>query len=189
MMNEKLLEYIRQMIPHSEESTALLAGHFEHKMLEKGEAILKEGQVCHDIYFVEEGYLRTYYNKDGIEINIYFNFEGTVATYLRSNKSGEPSEFTIEAGEKSKIWMLNLGKLTDLCRLTPENMLFSRRLLSRLLVDTSVHNNLLRIYSPAERYQYIEKNNPQLLQRVSLSHMASYLGMTRRTLTRIRGKK
>jgi CRP-like cAMP-binding protein len=68
-------------------------------------------------------------------------------------------------------------------------MLFSRRLLSRLLVDTSVHNNLLRIYSPAERYQYIEKNNPQLLQRVSLSHMASYLGMTRRTLTRIRGKK
>lgn len=189
IVNEKILEYFLQLVPLSEESIAILTANLEHKTLEKGEAVLKEGQMCTDVYLVEKGYLRTYYNKDGIEINIHFNFEGTFATYLKSSKVGEASAFTIEAGEKSEVWILSRQKLGDLSLLYPDIMLLSRRVISRILVDTSANNNLLRIFSPAERYQYIEKNNPQLLQRVSLSHMASYLGMTRRTLTRIRGKK
>jgi CRP-like cAMP-binding protein len=189
-VNEKLLAHIRQSIPLADEEAVLaLSGYFNHKIFEKGETVLREGEICYDLYFVEEGYLRTYYNKDGTEINIYFNFESSFATHLRSSKLRVPSEFTIEAGEKTRLWILNRPLLAELSLSSSEIMLYSRRLLGRILMDSSAHNNLLRIYSPAERYQYIAQNNPQLLQRVSLSQLASYLGVTRRTLSRIRGEK
>jgi len=58
-----------------------------------------------------------------------------------------------------------------------------------MLLIAEEHINFYKMYTPTERYHYIEKNNPQLLQRVSLSQMASYLGVTRETLSRIRAKR
>lgn len=189
MTNAKLLDYLRTLIPHSAESVDLLAGQFENKILKKGDCVLKDGEVCSDFYFVESGHLRTYYNKEGIEINMHFHFEGSITSDHRNGKAGIPSEFTIEAGEKSEIWILSRKTLIELCYSNPEIMIFGRRLLSRIFLALSEHGNLFKMYSPAERYHYIEKNNPQLLQRISLSNLASYLGMNRRTLTRIRAKK
>jgi hypothetical protein len=58
-----------------------------------------------------------------------------------------------------------------------------------MLLASEAHSDLFKIYTPTERYRYIEKNNPKLLQRISLSQMASYLGIARETLSRIRAKK
>ena len=189
MANAKLLEYLSLQIPHSAESVSLLASYFENKSFQKGDTVLKGGEICTAFYFVESGHLRTYYNKESVEINMHFHLEGSITSDHINGKAGIPSEFTIEAGEKSEIWILNREILTALCYANPEIMFFGRRLLSRILLDLSAHGNLLKMYSPTERYQYIEKNSPQLLQRISLSNLASYLGMNRRTLTRIRGKK
>ncbi|SHN01130.1 Crp/Fnr family transcriptional regulator [Mucilaginibacter sp. OK098] len=189
MANVKLLEYLSPLIPDSAESVSLLVSHFEHKVLQKGDIVLKEGEICTAFYFVESGHLRTCYNKEGVKINMHFHLEGSITSDHINGKAGIPSEFTIEAGEKSEIWVLNRETLVELCHADPKIMIFGRRLLSRILVDLSAHSNLFRMYTPAERYQYIEKNSPHLLQRVSLSNLASYLGMNRRTLTRIRAKK
>jgi CRP-like cAMP-binding protein len=66
---------------------------------------------------------------------------------------------------------------------------FIRRTIIQMLLASETRGNLLKIYSPAERYQYIEQKIPHILQRVSLSHLASFLGVSRETLSRIRAKK
>ncbi|WP_439695105.1 Crp/Fnr family transcriptional regulator [Mucilaginibacter sp. AW1-7] len=190
MGNAKLLEYLHLLLPESSETVPLIAGYFEKKNLKKGDIILKAGEVCPAFYFVEHGHLRTYYcNAEGAEINIYFHLEGSVTSDHRNGKAGIPSEFTIAAGEKSEIWVLNRKKLEEQCYANSQIMAFGRRLLSSMLLDLNAHSNLFKMYSPAERYRYIEKNQPHILQRITLTNLASYLGINRRTLSRIRAIK
>lgn len=188
MAHVKLFEFLNRLIP-SPESFALVAPLFDHKLLKKGDLVLEEGALCTGFYFVESGHLRTYYERDGIQINVQFHLEGDITSDYKNGKAGQPAEFSIAAGEKSEIWILDNKKLLELCRTNPEVVFFGKRLLIHMLMDYNSQSLVARIYSPRERYQYLQKNNPRLLQRVSLSNLASYLGMTRRTLTRIRAQK
>jgi CRP-like cAMP-binding protein len=161
----------------------------ERRELKKGERLLEAGQICTDFYLVEKGHLRTCYNKEGVLINIRFTLEGAFTSNLQSGKKNQvPSAYSIEAGEKTIVWLLSRRALVELCKESKEMLLFSRRLVTRLLVEVEEHSSMFKIYTPTERYHYLEKNNPQLLQRVSLSQLASYLGITRETLSRIRSK-
>ncbi len=155
----------------------------------KGEIVLKEGQLCKKIVFVEKGHLRTFISKDGIDINVNFTFENNFTTNLKSLRSSGPSDTTIQAGESTGIYELDKDKLLDLYKLSPELESFGRKLLEQLLIDQEEHTNLFKIYSPTERYRYLQENNPEILQRISLSQLASYLGMARETLSRIRKRK
>lgn len=157
--------------------------------IEKGDAVLKEGDVCRSFYLVEKGYLRTWYNKDGIPINLNFTLEGEFATNVKSLNSHQPSEFTIEAGEEATVLIFNLDIIVKEFDSHPQIVLFIRRLAMHMLLASEEHNKLFKMYTPTERYRYIEEHKPELLQRISLSQMASYLGVTRETLSRIRGKR
>lgn len=161
----------------------------KHREFAKGEIILKQGQICKTIMFVEKGYLRTYIDKDGKEINTDFTFEGSFTTNLKSLRSASLADASIQAGEIATIYEFDKDKLLDLYKVSAEIESFGRKLLEQLLIVQEEHCNLFKIYAATERYNYILKSNPTLLQRISLSQLASYLGLTRETLTRIRGKK
>ena len=189
-MDDKTLRaYIKQVserIP--DEDLPLLAGCAQHRQVKKGERLLKEGEICRSFYLVEKGYLRSWANKDGNAINLNFAFEGNFTTNLKSLNGREPSELIIEAGEDSLIWVFDLDKIAEQHKRHPQIVVFIRRLAVYILLAAEEHSNLFKMYTPTERYRYIEKNNPQLLQRISLSQMASYLGVARETLSRIRSK-
>ena len=155
----------------------------------KGQTILKEGQTCNFILFVETGYLRTFINKDGKEINTDFTFEGSFTTNLKSLRSGFPSDTTIIAEEPATIYQFNKDALLALYNVSAEIESFGRKLVEQLLIAQEEHTNLFKIYSPTERYQYFRDSQPEMLQRVSLSQLASYLGVARETLSRIRKNK
>ena len=159
------------------------------RQLFKGEIILKQGQGCKTIVFVEKGYLRTFMEREGIDINTDFTFENNFTTNLKSLRSNLPSETNIQAGESSTIYEFEKDELLNLYKASPEIESFGRKLLEQLLIAQEEHSTLFKIYSPAERYDYLLNNKPEFLQRVSLSQLASYLGVTRETLTRIRRKK
>ncbi len=180
--------YILQVVPLSDEDLLLLMSCAQERILKKGEALLKEGVVCRSIYLVTSGYLRTYYNKEGIAINLNFTFEGNFTSNIKSYTSRQPSELTIEAGEPSVVWVFNIDHISGQYNAQSEIARFVRRVAIRLLVASEEHSDMFKIHTPTERYQYIEKNNPELLQRISLSQIASYLGVTRETLSRIRAK-
>jgi len=173
----------------SDENIAMLIENSVLRELTKGEKLITEESISHDYYFIERGYLRSYYNKNGSEINIRFTFEGEVTTNFKSLKSENLSEFVIEAGEKSIVRIFDRQTLAQLSLNNPEIMLFTRRVVTRLLMEAEEHGNWFKIFTPLERYRFIETYKPWILQRVSITHLSSYLGVTRKTITRIRRKK
>lgn len=189
MDNQTLVAYIKNVSPNiSDADIPLLVSCASNRELKKGEPVLKEGEVCRSFYLVEAGYLRTYYNKNGIAINLNFAFEGDFVSSLKSLRGHKPSEIAIEAGEDASVWIFDLDVIMDQFNADPAIVLFIRRLMAYLLVASEEQGHFFKLYTPTERYRYVEKNNPRLLQRVSLSQMASYLGVTRETLSRIRAK-
>jgi CRP-like cAMP-binding protein len=189
MDNNLLREYIKKVsdrIPG--EDLPLIIDCAQSKTFAKGEILLKEGEICRSFYLVESGYLRTYNYKDGVAINLNFTFEGRFTTNPKSINGRLPSEVIIEAGEKTSVWIFNLDVIVEKFNRHPQIVLFIRRLSVHVLLESEEHSNLFKMFTPTERYHYIEKNNPQLLQRVSLSQISSYLGVARETLSRIRKK-
>jgi len=190
MYSKALKTAIQQMTDLPDADNALFNALVSLRRLKKGEIILPEGVVCRAVYFVEQGYLRTYYCKeDGSTVNLNFTFEGEFASNLKSAISREPSKISIEAGEDSVLWIFDLDKLSPEIKSNPTVSLFIRRTTMQMLLASETRGDLLKIYTPAERYHYIEQNIPHVLQRVSLSHLASFLGVSRETLSRIRAKK
>jgi CRP-like cAMP-binding protein len=183
-----LQSYVKPILELSEQDTALLATAGQEVKLKKDDILLKEGEICRRFFLVEKGYLRTFYDKDGVEINMNFTFEGEFTTNLRSLRNRQPSETSIEAGEDTIVWIFDLDQLVEQFSDNPGLMRFIRRMALSMLLTLEAHSDLFKIYTPAERYRHIEKNNPRLLQRISLSQMASYLGVARETLSRIRAK-
>ncbi len=173
-MNETLQAYIKQVSPKiADEELPLLAACAVARKLRKGEVLLKEGEVCRAFYLVEKGYLRTHYNKDGDVINLNFTFEANFTANLKSINTKLGSEYTIEAGEDTLVWIFNLDTIIPQVSEHPSVSKFIRRLAIHILLVSEEHGNLFKMYTPTERYRHIEKNNPQLLQRVSLSQIAS----------------
>lgn len=190
MFSKALATAVRHMTDLSEVDREVFNAVMSARRFKKGETVLQEGDVCRAVYFVEEGYLRTYYNKeDGSVVNLNFTFEGEFTSNTKSAINREPSKMSIEAGEDALLWIFDLDKLSPEMKSLPSVSQFIRRTAMQMLVASETRGNLLKIYTPAERYHYIERNTPHILQRVPLSHLASFLGVSRETLSRIRAKK
>ncbi|MDP4262823.1 MAG: Crp/Fnr family transcriptional regulator [Bacteroidota bacterium] len=182
----RLAEKISEISVMPAVSLKLLCANSREQQLFKGQTLLKEGQVCRNIYFIESGQLRTYYLKNGKEINLNFTFENNFLTNLKSFLSGAPSEYYVRASEPTVVWKFNKDQVLSLYRQSCEIESFGRKLVEQLLIRQEDHNNLFKLYNPSERYHYVAKYHPKLLQRVSLTQLASYLGISRETISRIR---
>lgn len=180
---------LRALASLSDAARKLLFSRSMQYTLARGVHLLTEGQVCRHVYLVEEGYLRSYHNRDGTDINLAFTFENNFATSLKSLRTGEPSTLAIVAAEGCIVREFAGHDLRALYDESPEIESFGRTLLEQLLVEQEEHAALFRLYSPAERYHAVTKRQPHLLQRVSLTQLASYLGVSRETLSRIRRKR
>ncbi|GAB4020403.1 Crp/Fnr family transcriptional regulator [Spirosoma koreense] len=154
--------------------------------LNKGDLLLHPGQVCRHIFFLQTGLLRSFHIKDGDERNVAFTAENSFVTDLKSLRAGQPTELTIQALEPSLV--LAIAK-TDLIRLygaSHQIEAFGRTLLETLLEEQEEYATWFKLYSARERYDMFSQKQPSLLQRLSLSHLASFLGIRRETLSRIR---
>jgi len=154
----------------------------------KGEILLKEGETCRNIYFVQQGYLRSYHTRDGLEINTGFHFEDSFATNLKSLRTQSPSESFLVAAEPVLVFQFTSEIMKDLYTRCPPIVDFGKKLLENLAIEREEDLNLFRLYSAEERFRHFEEKRPQILQRVPLSYLASYLGVARETLSRFRKK-
>ncbi len=186
--NTLLLKKITELTEISNSSLNQFVEIANQKFFKKGDILLNEGEICKSIFFIESGQLRTYLLKDGSEINIDFIFEGQFTTNLESLINSTPADSNIVAMEDTCVFEIDRDKLLDLYKVSSEIESFGRKLLEQLLLTKEEHSNLFKIYSPTERYQYLLNHKPAILQRVSLTHLSSYLGITRETLSRIRSK-
>jgi CRP-like cAMP-binding protein len=149
--------------------------------------LLRAEQVARGIFYIESGLVRSVRIEDGRDVNLDFSFEGDFVTHLRSLRTQIGADYGLQALEPTMLVELSGDGLRELYALSPEIESFGRQLVEGLLMRQETQAHLFRLQSPAERYQHIVDNHPALLQRVSLTNLASYLGISRETLSRIRG--
>lgn len=188
-MNNRVREAIRNIYPFSDEELAVIQALAKPVSLSKGKDLLEEGTKCNTIYLVESGSLRSYYNNDGVDVTLSFTFEDQFTTSFTAYVNREDSKLTIQAMEETVVWALHNRSYPKQEDAQNGYSTFIRRLAIRILSATEEHYLMMRINAPAGRYAYILKNKPELLQRVPLGFLASYIGITRETLSRIRSNK
>jgi len=151
--------------------------------------LLNEGETAHFIYFIKRGCLREWFNKDGKDIPFQFFFEGQPVASIHSFLSSEPSIYTIESIEPSIILSLSKDNFDQLQQLYPEiKEGFQEFLLQRFKNYSQLFLSRIKD-TPRERYEDLMNNYPKIIKRVPQHYIASYLGITPISLSRIRNRK
>lgn len=152
----------------------------------RDEFLLAEGRVCQGIHFIVKGGVRTYRLLDGKEVNTSFHFERDFVCELESLSGGLPSSKFIQALEATETVFIPKVPMIGLYQISPSFQQLGRKILERVAIAEQQYSSLFTFYSPEERYTHILQRYPHFIQRVPLQHLASYLGVARETLSRIR---
>jgi CRP-like cAMP-binding protein len=184
-----LLKYICSLTEFSDESWSLLQTALTKQAFKKNEFLLKEGQICTSLLYIEKGYCKSYYEIDGVVKNTGFFFENEIATNINSFGSGQKSTFNIIACEPLTVIIFDKDHLFQLAEQNRQIETLGRNCIRLFATKQEEFANLFKLYSAQQRLEYVEANYPEILQRVSLSQLASFLGVTRETLSRIRKRR
>ena len=184
---EILRNNLLEKVTISPQEMELLTPYFRSKSLKRKETLNRIGEVCKDIAFVTKGSLRAYTIDDkGIEHISQLALENHWIADLYSLLSSIPSQYNIEAMEDSEVLLLSAPNLDCIYLKVPLMERFFRKLLEKAYITTLQRFNST-ISEPADiRYKNLLQNQPNLLQRVPLVYIASYLGITPESLSRIR---
>lgn len=149
---------------------------------------MNTGEICKSLFFVSNGICKAFYNQDGKEINLAFYFEYDFATNTKSLTNGTKSEYEIVAYENLTVIKFDKVRLLNAYKKSHEIETFGRKLLEIIVSKQEEHSNSFKLFTPRQRYDNLVLTNPDFLQRVSLTQTASFLGMSRETLSRWRKK-
>jgi CRP-like cAMP-binding protein len=150
--------------------------------------LLNEGEVSKKGYFIKEGCLRLWFNNKGKDITFQFFFENEAVSSSESFRSGEPSLFSIEAIEPSTVYVITKKSYEEIFLNDPQYASFVQEIIYKRL---SHYTRLFMSYiknTPEERYRELLKNSPHIIKRVPQHYIASYLGITSVSLSRIRNR-
>lgn len=173
----------------SQEGLARLTNILVPMRFEKGETILKEGEVSKYIYYIKKGFLRQFYFKNGKDLTEHLSFEGDLVMCIESVYKQEPTLVQIEAMENSLIYGMAYDRLEELSAVDCELGIFYRKILERSLILSQQKANRLRFEDAANRYRLLKQEQPEAIRRAPLNAIASLLQMTPETLSRVRAKE
>jgi len=188
-MSDDLLTFIHSFSDFSEESWNLLRSVIIKTEFKKGDHLVEADKVCNSLFFIRKGYCRAFNIQDGIEINTSFYFENDIATNMNSYVFNQKSTFAIQACEPVSAYRFDKSDVFEISKKAPEIELIAKRNLQMIAAKQEKQLELYRLLTARQRYEYLEKNQPEIIQRVSLTQLSSYLGVARETLSRIRNKR
>ncbi len=178
-----------QQFPHYTPSVYENAYPFlSEKTIESGSFLLQQGKISRNIAFIEKGLLRQYYLNDGKEVTNCFCRENTITSSYKSLITQQESDIAIQAVEESKLIILSYDSLQKLFKKDLFWQQVGRLTAENEFITSESHNRFLRDLSATDRYLHILNNDKELLQRVPLNHLATYLQIAPETLSRIRNK-
>ena len=153
---------------------------------DKGEIILKEGDVCEHVYYVERGLTRQFYFKNGKELTEHIGVEHSIVMCIESLFMEKPTHLQLEALEPTLIYAMPKRKLEEVALHNVNIQILFRKILEESLIISQVHADMLRFETAQDRYLKLCKLSPQVVLRAPLVYVASYLQMTPETLSRVR---
>jgi len=190
-MNVELTKrYFRKLTPISEDEWKTISSYIHFKTIAKGEILLQQGHICRSIYLILSGALIYYKITDkGEEATTDFAFEGDWVTDNRSRVSGTPAHLNIKAWEDTEVAFIQQKDLEILFKEIPRMERLGRLLVEEAYVKLVQRSVDLQTLSAEERYQKLAVEYPQAFLRLPLYHIANYLGIAPKSLSRIRNKK
>lgn len=188
-MFQRLLNNISQNVQISEEEFDYFKSLFLPKKLRKKQYFLQEGEVCTYTAFVESGLMRSYtVDSKGNDHILQFAFEGWWLTDLYSFLTNEPSLYNMDALEESQLLLITKPAWDTLLTNVPSLERYFRILIQNNLIVTQRRLMGELSETAEEKYLRLIKTFPQCIQRVPQHMIASYLGITRETLSRVRSQ-
>jgi CRP-like cAMP-binding protein len=185
---EQLIHNIQTYFPISNDAQQAISNCFEKLVLPKNEFLITEGKVCRHLYFLEQGATRGYYLLDGKEITNWFAFENDFVTSSNSFITGQPAVENIQLLEGSVLWSISKEKLTSLFNEYHEIERLVRIAYEKYYIRLEERFVNAQFKTAAELYENLLRGTPHILERVPLGMVASYLGISQETLSRIRSR-
>ncbi|WP_347217218.1 Crp/Fnr family transcriptional regulator [Chryseobacterium sp.] len=189
MHYESILNHIGQYVTLSESEKEILCSSLKHKKFRRRQYLLQEGQICTHDYFVINGCLRQYeVSQNGRENTVQFAFENWWISDWYSIIHSQPSVYNIEAMENSEVFMIEKNELEKLYGEIPTLETYFRKIFMNAFVSLQ-KRILFQQKTAEERYLEFMKTYGWFEQRLSQQHIASFLGITRETLNRLKGQQ
>ncbi|RYZ20589.1 MAG: Crp/Fnr family transcriptional regulator [Chitinophagaceae bacterium] len=166
----------------------LLEPILEVRTIARSGYLLEEGKTCRSIDYIDSGAFRHFHRQDGLEVTTGLYTDGSFVTDMKSLRTAGPATGYIQALEDAVIVRLYKSKLVDLYAASAGLQAVGRALLEAMVIRENEWKEMYTRYDPAQRYAFLQRHAPELLQRVPLQYIASFLGIRRETLSRIRGR-
>ena len=188
-MYELFFKTLNGKVAFTQEEQAIIKTYLTPKKIRKKQYFLQEGDVCKMIAFVEKGALRAYsIGEKGAEHIIQFALEGWTIGDLYSFLTGEPATYNIDALEDSELVLISKTAHEELLKKVPKYETYTRLQLTGAYLAMQKRLTSIISLSLEERYANFTSVYPNIIQRVPQHMIASYMGLTPETLSRVRKK-
>ncbi|CAM1343432.1 Crp/Fnr family transcriptional regulator [Tenacibaculum amylolyticum] len=182
----EFINYIQQYTLLSKEAVNAISSLVLYETLEKGTLLNKEGKTCKRLYFLKSGSLRTYFYQNGKDITHWVYPENNVITSWHSYITQTPSKDYIEIITPSEVISLTYDQWQELYTKFPELERFGRLLIEKELALIDDFYKGYYFLSAKEKYELLVTAIPNITQIANLGHIASMLGISQETLSRVR---
>ncbi|MGZ5221408.1 MAG: Crp/Fnr family transcriptional regulator [Chitinophagaceae bacterium] len=184
-MDTNLKKFISKYVTLSDVELEGITDKFKRKLVKKNNYILRQGDTCKDIVFVQTGCLRLYYMKDDIEVSVWFAFQQSSAIEIYSFISENPSDYFLQAIEDSEVLYLPKTELNKLYQYQPKMQEMMRNFWEDVILNLINRFTALQKDSAEKRYLDL-LNKPGYLEMIPQKYLASFIGVTPTSLSRIR---
>jgi CRP-like cAMP-binding protein len=185
IMNTNLKKFIAKYVTLSDAELEDITNKFKRKVVKKNDYLLKEGETCKDLVFVQKGCLRLYYMKDDMEVSVWFAFQQSSAIEIYSFISENPSNYFLHAIEDSEVLYLTKKELNKLYQYQPKMQEMMRNFWEDVILNLINRFTALQKDSAEKRYLDL-LDNPDYLRTIPQKYLASFIGVTPTSLSRIR---
>ena len=187
-MHDKLKRYCKNTVPLTDEELDLVDKFFELKVLEKKDFLLQEGKICNLIGFIANGTIRHLHTKNGLEKTCDFSFENSWVTDFQSFIHSTSCIMNLQTMEDTTILVIKKENLYKLYSECSKYETFGRIMAEQVAQRATEIAMSLSSDKPEERFQNLLKNQPDLFQRIPQKYIASFLGISPESLSRIRNR-
>jgi CRP-like cAMP-binding protein len=188
--DNKLLYYFKKWSDITKDDEPVILSAFEPISIRKKKDLLVSGETCKYLYFITTGCLRSYYiDSKGVDHVYQIRMDNSWISDLESFFTQRPSKYNIEALEDTQMLRISLDKLEQLYSDVPKLERYFRILFQKAYINALKRLNATMWETAMDRYNDMLKEHPDMFQRVPLVYIASYLGITPESLSRIRKQK
>ena len=182
----QLKQYVSQWAPFSATELQWLEKQFVYREVPRKFSLIREGEIAHEVYFINKGCLRLYYSKEGDEVTAFIFLENLFATALDSLLQQTPSQQNLETLEDSELLVIDHNNFQRMYAHSVNFQIMGRRVAEQRFINAQHILSSYILDSPEERYQKLLQSQPEWFQRVPQHYLASFLGITPVSLSRIR---